>query len=221
MRKFKATALLAALLGALAALVGLPAAHAGSGASTACPTTVLRSPFTIGTGGPGNGDVMVCFSTTPYGAGGGAGGSIFVSPDASTSTATVTITVICDEDGQVWPSCDTTNGASAGSVSRPTTYSAEDSGGPCLWVLGTQYLSSCSSQTAASFNPGDAPAVTTPSTGICLLSAGSTCYAYLSGVVVRAGYDSTAPTVRITTSYTGSKDVNVSPTCYAVLASCP
>ena len=217
------------LLGAAAVVVGAPA-RAGTGYSQACENgyggteyVVMTQPMTLGVQ-TGPGYANLCLSTTSWGQPGGAGGIVQVRYAYSTAGASVTVASTCapDTPSIVWPSCDTgDSGAGAGSVSRPTTYSAQDTGGPCLWVLGTQYLSSCTSATKASYNPADGPSVGTPSTGICLLSAGSTCYAYLAGVVVRAGYDS-APTVRLETPFTGSPvDVNVPQTCYAVLASCP
>lgn len=224
------TAAVVVALAAAGALVAAPA-EAGEYWSPTCnngvgnETPLLTWPVTLGVQRNADGSVYVCYSTTPQGSPGGVGGMLWVIPSSDVSTVTVRARVVCYPDigAVVAPACDTnTNGASVGSPSYgsgSTTY-VSDTGGPCLWVLGTQYLSTCSSRVSATYYASDGPGISTPSTGVCLLSAGSTCHAYLSGVKVTSGNDSTKPLLSVESPH-GKRDVDAPLTCHGVLAACP
>lgn len=215
-------------------LIGTPA-QAGYGPSVWCndggtapggrEVPILSSPITLAAEiDPG--EVWVCYSTTPQGAPGGiTGGAIRVKYAAGSSTVSVTTSMYCVPDSGVnyALTCNSgPNGAAVGSIgyATGTTTFAQSTGGPCLWVMGTQYLSTCTSGMKASYYSGDAPSVSTHSTGVCLVSGGSTCHAWLTGVKVTAGYDSANPLVRIDGPFV-NQGVDVPSTCYGVLASCP
>ena len=233
MRKSIIAATTAVLVG-FGVLAGVPA-QAGQGASQTCAngigneTPLANWPVTLGVQRNPDGSTYVCYSTTPLGSPGGVGGLIAVAPSADLTTVKVQARATCTPDTAAVfaPSCETnTNGAAVGAPSYstgPTTF-ASDTGGPCLWVLGVQYLATCSSATTVTYHVSDAPGVGLPSTGVCLLSEGTNpgnCYVYLTGVKVYSGYDSTKPVVSVVTPYTGRIDIDAPKACYGVLASCP
>lgn len=222
MKRVTITAALVVLAGGLAALAGAPAL-AGSGSSTWCDNgaggeyPILESPITLAAQKDSNA-VSLCYSTTPQGAPGGVtGGIVQVNWQTDTSALHVTAQVMCLADPGVnfAPVCGTgANGASAGTVSATpgtTTYAATN-GGPCLWVLGAQYLSTCSSAATASVNTADAPSASLVGTTQCLVQVGATCYAYLTGVKITSGCDAN-PTVSIYTAATGPRTADLPRAC--------
>jgi hypothetical protein len=225
-------AALVMLLGAAGVLVGAPA-HAGSGPSQLCDDgtgtehPIITNPITLSTEVDSTA-VGICWSTTPLGTPGGVtGGLIAVYWNASTSTMTVTMSGVCQPDSGVVvsPTCNvTTTGASAGSASESgnwtTTHSyASDTGGPCLWVLGTQELATCTSAAQVTYAAGDLPQEQTDGVNHCLMNVNGTCFVSTTGVTIWTGYNTMEPTLEINTTYTGDRQVNIPQECLGVFNS--
>ena len=91
----------------------------------------------------------------------------------------------------------------------------------CMPDLGsTGVFPTCNTPVAANVVPGEV-AVTTPNSGICLVSLGSGCQAYLPGVKVYTNNDPGRPLLGLNVL---GVPVNVAappPNCIAVIVSCP
>jgi hypothetical protein len=223
------TSAIAVALAALGAVVGVPA-HAGTPVSPGCDNgageehPIITNPITLSIQRDST-SIGICYSTTPLGAPGGiTGGGIAVYWNVNAGTTTVTTNAWClPDDGVVFgPTCTVnTTGVSGGTpgVSTATMTYVADTGGPCLWVLGTQYLPTCTGSASVTIDRADGPNVAggvtpgaPPPGGSCIVQVGSMCTVSLTLIKVTAGCDP-GPTVVIDTTPTGPKPVDLPKEC--------